>query len=100
YVVINRVLGDVLQKALAAHEKVDVLCPARITAVRPLDDYVTVHVDEGKGVRQLTCSLVAAADGARSIVRRFIGIEARHVDYRQCAIIGNVLPEVPISNRA
>ena len=100
YVVINRVLGDVLQKALGAHQKVDVFCPARISAVRPLDDHVVVDADEGKGVRQLTCSLLAAADGARSTVRQYIGIESTYRDYRQCAIIGNVLPEVPISNRA
>lgn len=100
YVVINRVLGDVLQKALATHEKVDVLCPARITAVRPLDDHVLVGLDEGEGGRHLTCSLLAAADGAGSMIRQFIGIESTHVDYRQCAIIGNLLPEVPISNRA
>jgi 2-octaprenyl-6-methoxyphenol hydroxylase len=100
YVVINRVLGDVLQKALTAHEKVDVFCPARISAVQLLDDHVVVNVDEGEGIRQLTCTLLAAADGAGSAVRQFIGIESTHVDYRQCAIIGNVLPEVPISNRA
>jgi 2-octaprenyl-6-methoxyphenol hydroxylase len=100
YVVINRVLGDVLQEALDAHEKVDVLCPARITGVRLLGDHVVADVDEGEGVRQLSCSLLAAADGARSMVRQFIGIESTRVDYRQSAIIGNVLPEVPIANRA
>src|SRR5690606_6042966 len=83
-----------------AHEKIDVLCPGRITGVKLLEDHVVVDVNEEGGVRQLTCSLLAAADGARSMVRQFIDIESTHVDYRQCAIIGNVLPEVPISNRA
>ena len=100
YVVINRVLGDVLQKALAAHEKVDVLCPGRITAVHMREDHVAVDVDDEEGVRTLTCSLLAAADGARSMVRKFIGIESTRADYRQCAITGNVLPELPVANRA
>ena len=100
YVVINRVLGDVLQKALAAHEKVDVLCPARIADAHFVEDYVIVSVDEGDGGRNLSCSLLAAADGAASTVRELIGIESTRVDYRQCAITGNVLPELPMTNRA
>ena len=100
YVVINRVLGEVLQKALTAHEKVDVLCPGRITGVQMLEDHVVVNVNQEAGVRNLTCTLLAAADGARSMVRQFIGIEFTSVDYRQCAITGNVLPEMPIANRA
>jgi 2-octaprenyl-6-methoxyphenol hydroxylase len=100
YVVINRVLGNVLQTALASHEKVDVLCPGRITGVHMREDHVAVDVDDGEGVRTLTCSLLAAADGARSMVRQFVGIGSTHADYRQCAITGNVLPEMPVANRA
>jgi 2-octaprenyl-6-methoxyphenol hydroxylase len=100
YVVINRVLGDVLQNALSTQQKVDVLCPRRITGVQTLEDHVVVQLDEQQDDRNLTCSLLVAADGANSTVRQFIGIRCTRVDYRQCAVTGNILPEKAMANRA
>jgi 2-octaprenyl-6-methoxyphenol hydroxylase len=99
YVVINRVLGEVLMNALSVLDRVDVLCPARITGVQPFDSHVVASVEEGTA-RNLTCSLLVAADGAKSTVRELIGIRSTRVDYRQSAVIGNLLPELPMSNRA
>jgi 2-octaprenyl-6-methoxyphenol hydroxylase len=100
YVVINRVLGDVLKAALAKIDCVDVFCPGRVTAVRPLDNHVTATVEEKRGLCNLSCSLLVAADGARSTVRELIGIRSSRTDYRQSAVIGNLLPEIPMANRA
>ena len=100
YVVINRVLGEVLQKSLPAVPSLEFICPARITAVDPSLDHVVVRVDEPGGQRQLRCSLLVAADGANSTVRDMLGIRASRTDYGQCAVIGNVLPEKPLANRA
>jgi 2-octaprenyl-6-methoxyphenol hydroxylase len=100
YVVINRVLGDVLNAALAKIDCVDVFCPGRVTAVRPLDNHVTATVEEKRGLRNLTCSLLVAADGAKSTVRELIGIRSSRIDYRQSAVIGNLLPGIPMANRA
>ncbi|MGH8167954.1 MAG: FAD-dependent monooxygenase, partial [Woeseiaceae bacterium] len=40
YVVINRVLGEVLQKSLPAVQSLEVICPGRITAVEGPGDHV------------------------------------------------------------
>ena len=100
YVVINRVLGQVLQSALARVDELDFLCPAKISAVRARDEEVIATVDEAGGQRQLTCRLLVAADGANSTVRDMIGISASRVDYDQWAVVGNVLPEKAPDNRA
>jgi 2-octaprenyl-6-methoxyphenol hydroxylase len=101
YVVINRVLGGVLQAALADVEGLDDLCPARIVDARLAPDSATVTVESGEGeARQLTCSLLVAADGANSAVRTMIGIAATQQSYGQRAVIGNLLPEKPLQGCA
>lgn len=100
YVVINRVLGNVLQAALQAAENVFFFCPARITAVAQSDDRRIVTVDGEGDARRLSCQLLVAADGARSSVREQLGIGARFVDYGQHAVIGNLQPGLPHANRA
>ena len=104
YVVINRVLGQVLQDALGEVRGLDLICPGTITAVESSDNQVDVIVDEtidesGKS-RSLSCKLLVAADGANSAVRDMIGISASRVDYEQWAVIGNVLPSMAPDNRA
>ena len=96
YVCINRVLGGVLQGALAEANNVTLKCPARITAVENQSDraVVTVRHEDGDE-EQLTSTLLVVADGARSQVRDMLGIGVSHVDYEQKAIIGNVLTELP-----
>ncbi|NOX69485.1 MAG: 2-octaprenyl-6-methoxyphenyl hydroxylase [Gammaproteobacteria bacterium] len=100
YVVINRVLGEVLQAALEKQETVDLICPARITAVKSGEQKSVVRVDQEGSTRKLSCRLVVAADGARSSVREMLGISAQHRDYGQHAIVGNVLTEKAHANRA
>ncbi len=100
YVVINRVLGHVLQTALERCEGVDVFCPARIVEV-DMDSSRATAVVEASGERQtLTAKLLVAADGANSTVREMMGISALKSDYGQRAVIGNLLPEKDIENRA
>ncbi len=101
YVVINRVLGDVLQSALAKAETVDVLCPARVVDIDTGGASASVSVETGGGDGQeLECQLLVAADGANSTVRPMLGICATKTDYGQHAIIGNLLPEKPLDNCA
>ena len=100
YVVINRVLGGVLQAALDQQENIDVLCPARISAVKSDDEKSVVCVDQGGSNRELSCRLLVAADGERSSVRDMLGISATCSDYGQHAVVGNVLPEKAPANRA
>lgn len=100
YVVINRVLGQVLQSSLDTVAGLDLLCPAKICEVASSDEKVTASVEGPDGQRALTCKLLVAADGANSSVRDMIGISASRVDYEQWAVVGNVLPEKAPDNRA
>ncbi|RZV36033.1 MAG: 2-octaprenyl-6-methoxyphenyl hydroxylase [Chromatiales bacterium] len=101
YVVINRVLGAVLQDALDALDCVEVICPARITAIElaPGGASAVLDLEEGKQ-RSLSSDLLIAADGANSAVREMMGITAQKSSYGQRAVIGNLLPEKDIENVA
>ncbi len=100
YVVINRVLGEVLNDTLSRMKNVETLCPARISAVEQAGDTVVVKLESPRGTRELACRLLVAADGAKSAVRDMLGISARSTDYGQQAVIGNLLPEVAPEHRA
>ena len=101
YVVINRVLGAVLQSALDELDGVDVLCPARIVSVDFGPEKATATVEDDQGRRErLDCALLVAADGAHSAVREMMGITAQKSNYGQRAVIGNLLPEKPVDNVA
>jgi 2-octaprenyl-6-methoxyphenol hydroxylase len=101
YVVINRVLGGVLQRALDNASTVDVICPARIVGLELGDEQAVASVKYDAGeTSELSCDLLVAADGARSTVREMMGIPASYDAYGQRAVIGNLLTEKPIENRA
>lgn len=100
YVVINRVLGGVLQSQLKDKSGIEVICPARIVATEMHGDYIVVSIDEQGTAGELSCRLLVAADGARSTVREMLGIGVKHGDYGQHAVIGNLLTERPHDNRA
>ena len=100
YVVINRVLGQVLQENLSGVTNVDLLCPATISAVEQSADFVEVRLAERDETRPLRCRLLVAADGANSAARDMLGIGATRVEYGQWAVIGNLLPEKAPANRA
>lgn len=101
HVVINRVLGEVLHRHARAAEGLTWICPGRVTAVETSSRGAAVEVESESGSgRKLSCRLLVAADGANSAVRDMLAIPASHVDYRQTAIIGNLLPEMAPANRA
>ena len=101
YVVINRVLGSVLQAALDERTDIDVLCPARIVGVAASTDSVTADIEAADGdTTRVESALLVAADGANSGVRDMLGITAERHNYEQRAIIGNLLPEKPVDNVA
>ena len=79
----------------------DIICPAKIVAATLAPDNATVTVEsDGGECRDLTCSLLAVADGSNSTIRTMIGITAQQESYGQRAVIGNLLPEKPLQNRA
>ena len=101
YVVINRVLGGVLQAALENVAALELLCPARIVAANCGPGKASVTIEDGDGERRdISCNLLVAADGANSAVREMLGITAKQVAYGQRAVIGNLLTEKPLNNCA
>jgi len=100
YVVINRVLGEVLQSNLSAAENIDVYCPARIESVELGPEQAAATLSSDDGDQTLTGSLLVAADGANSAVREMMGISVQQREYGQRAVIGNLLPEKSLQHRA
>ena len=100
YVVINRVLGEVLRNRIGQTSNLDWISPARIVAVRRDNDAQHVSIEADGKVSDMRCRLLIAADGANSSVRDMIGISASKVDYEQMAVIGNLLPQKPMNNTA
>ncbi len=101
YVVINRVLGGVLQSAVRVLDEVDVMCPARIIGVELTAEEAKAVVEPAEGERRtLRCKLLVAADGANSSVREMMGISVQKREYGQRAVIGNLLSENKLENRA
>jgi 2-octaprenyl-6-methoxyphenol hydroxylase len=101
YVVINRVLGGVLQEALGAASQVDLLCPATVAGIdlSPERAVATVECDDGES-HDLECALLVAADGANSRVREMMGVTADKSHYEQRAVIGNLQSERSVDNMA
>ncbi|MFQ6005438.1 MAG: 2-octaprenyl-6-methoxyphenyl hydroxylase [Woeseia sp.] len=101
YVVINRALGEILRKALNETDRLETICPGKVTAVDLHQDLTSVQIEKPDGKSQrLTCNLLVAADGANSVVRKLAGIGASRIDYDQLAVVGNLQPEKPPMNRA
>ncbi|HEX9853429.1 MAG TPA: 2-octaprenyl-6-methoxyphenyl hydroxylase [Woeseiaceae bacterium] len=100
HVVINRVLGEVLNNAVSHLKNVHMLCPARIIGTERSGDAVIAQLESDGKTNGLRCRLLVAADGAGSTVRDMLGISATSSDYVQQAVIGNVLPEIAPEYRA
>ena len=101
YVVMNRTLGKVLQRALSESDRIELLCPGKIFAVDLGPRAATVAVETPDGdSRELSSDLLVASDGANSTVRDMVGISASRIDYEQSAVIGNLEVERPSENRA
>lgn len=96
YVIPNRSIGAALWDVLAELENVTLFCPARLQTLQTEDDavHLTIASDDGES-KTLTTRLLTAADGARSIVRELVGIDATVWEYGQTAIISNVTTEKP-----
>lgn len=100
YVVINRVLGDVLQSHLDRIDSIEQYRPARIESLVVGPEQAIATMDTGNGERALKCKLLVAADGANSSVRDMLGISVQKRTYDQRAVVGNLRTEKPIENRA
>jgi 2-octaprenyl-6-methoxyphenol hydroxylase len=91
----NRLLGEVLWRRLAAAGPgFKCLAPATLERFEAQADCVTATVDAGGRRHEVKARLLIAADGARSSVRRALGIAVREDDYDQTAIVLNCTTQV------
>jgi len=90
YVVEAAALGQALQSSLAAHSGVKMFCPARVVGVESGADRITVSLRSAEGDTSIHGKLLVAADGARSQLRKLLGIGVSSTDYRQTAIVTTV----------
>lgn len=97
YVVVSRVLGQTLARALTDLSTVDLICPALLTDIvmdtPPHSNRAQVTIEQAGVKRTLTAQLVVAADGGKSAVRERLGIASTTWDYHQTAIITNITPQ-------
>lgn len=92
YVVENRRLGDVLQRALHAGDA-EIAAPARVDAVKVRRGGVQLRLSDRQ--RSVAAKLLVIADGARSATRDKLGIAASVRDCGQMALIANIALSEP-----
>lgn len=92
YVVRARTLEEEIARRLAA-TSIDLLCPARVVAVKAGNGAVHVSVMRGDESRAISARLLVAADGGNSTVRSLLEIPQRESDYGQTAIVTEVHTE-------
>lgn len=95
YVVPARAMGVVIHDVLDAADGVDLLCPARVIGLRRRDEDVDLEVAVAGESRLIRTSLVVAADGGDSDIRRRLGLSVRERDYQHDAVITTVTPDRP-----
>ena len=103
YVVINRVLGEVMLSELENKENIKMFCPYEIDSFSEQQTDCNISLkpnDKKKSKIELTSQLLIAASGADSGLHKLLGINSNVVNYHQDAIIGNVMTAIPIENRA
>jgi 2-octaprenyl-6-methoxyphenol hydroxylase len=97
HTVSNRQLGAVLWRALRRCAGIELLSPARVSAVKLGPEWAQLTVERGPAVEGqpdadglVQARLVVAADGAHSLVKRAAGIDSQASDYGQVAVVANV----------
>jgi 2-octaprenyl-6-methoxyphenol hydroxylase len=99
-VVEARAFGAAMTAALPALRGLELLCPASVTRLEVGTDAAVVHYANDGAAGALQAALLVGADGADSVVREALGIEAERHDYGETAVICNVTPERPHCGRA
>lgn len=96
YIVENSVITDVLHDAMQQHPNITCFSNAQVTQVsdtRMNGAYDTVRTLTLSDARALDAAVVVAADGARSPLRRMLGIGTHAWDTHQHAIVAVVTHE-------
>jgi 2-octaprenyl-6-methoxyphenol hydroxylase len=100
YTVENQTLGRVLWEHLQRSQRLKVLAPAKVVALRCDEGVADVTVERDGATNSVRAKLVVAADGARSAVRAALGVPTTEDDYGQRAVVFNCGVEARLDGRA
>jgi len=84
YMIENDVLRKALLSAVEAHDKIEFFAPMDIISAERSSERVTVHLSDGQ---ELKASLLLAADGRNSALRKMAGIGVSRREYKQKALV-------------
>ena len=90
YVLENRQIGKVLNKAMEESSVVQLFSPARIEHISPSDGKMLLAVLKGESRFTVETSQVVLADGGKSPICDQVGIDRFVDDYHQHALIANI----------
>jgi len=68
-------MAGLLADKLDAHPRADMRFRSRVVAFSQSSDGVEVHVETPTDIRKITADYLIAADGANSIIRKWLGVE-------------------------
>lgn len=104
YIAENNLLLSALREQVKSRQQITLLCPAMVKkidlAASDTDKVQHIEIEYENETRQLTCSLVIAADGARSSIRNLLNIPTREWDYGHAAIVTTIETEKEHNNTA
>jgi 2-octaprenyl-6-methoxyphenol hydroxylase len=100
YVAESRVLGEALAVRMAECKDIATWWPAKLSGLQLDEDAARLQLEYEGEQREMSASLVVAADGTDSFVRRELGVRTWAWDYRQDAIICNVAMDRPHGGHA
>lgn len=95
YVITARELGRTLLARLPELPDLDIIAPARVTAIDVDEQAATLTLERGDGKAYLDARLVVAADGVKSFIRDAMDLPVRRWEYGQSAVVANITPERP-----
>ncbi|MCF6209785.1 MAG: 2-octaprenyl-6-methoxyphenyl hydroxylase [Gammaproteobacteria bacterium] len=100
YVITGRALGKGLVASVGELDNLDLISPATLSELTLGEDHATIVIEREGQCETITSTLVIAADGGNSSVRRLLDIAVTEKDYHQTAIIANITPQRPHQNVA
>ena len=92
YIVEQRIIEQALESALNKSDHISWYRPVEAKTLKTEKDKICMGLDDG---RQLSASLLVAADGQSSTIRRLAGINFKTHDYHQHALACVVETELP-----
>jgi 2-octaprenyl-6-methoxyphenol hydroxylase len=99
YLIESKILGQELYKALN-NSDVELIIPASVSGIERQDKALKITLTNAQQEFEIRTRLLVAADGTHSKTRELSGIQVKHSDYLQSAIISNVSTQKPHNGSA